>query len=354
MKRYKMTITILSPIHIGTGEDLEPLEYMVKDRLFYRLNLTDFLQSLPEDLKTQFYRATDSSNPVLLRKFIAQHIDLKKYTLFTADACDAFIQAYERNLNNPKNQLLVNLMTRTGADYCPYLPGSSIKGAIRTAIISCLLQHKNIHSPDIKNFEKQVLGHSNARQDPFRCLKIADAPLPDNATFIDKVEIFNPQARVTTGPSGIQMFYEQCFSLLDEQNITASTTLVIDDKLPAKTYFNQRTERNENAVSLRLSHQLIIESCKKFYLPKIESEHNKFYKASKELDQCNKPLLEVNFADNEFPIRVGRFSHIECVTVDGLRKPMGAAARRGWGKTRTLSAGKMAMGWVKVTVRPVT
>lgn len=353
MKRYRMNLKILSPVHIGSGQELDPLEYFVKDRFFYRLNMTSFLQDLPDRLKQNFYQAVNAANPINLRRFIADNIDLDKYTLFLADASESFVQAYERNLNNPRNQLLVNLMTRTGASHYPYLPGSSIKGAIRTAVISCLAKQKNTRLANERSFENQVLGHADGKQDPFRCVKISDAVLPDNATFIDKVEIFKPDARSGPSPVGIQMFYEQCFSMLDNQDITAATQMAVDNELPDKNYFNKRNNRNENAVSMKLSAEQIVKCCREFYTPKMQSDHNLFYKSSAELDNCNSPLLDMKFGDNEFPIRMGRFSHIECTTVDGLRKPGGAAARRGFGTTRTLSGGDMAMGWVKVSLKPM-
>ncbi len=352
MKRYQMTIKVLSPVHIGTGQELDPLEYMVQDGLFRRLDLTGFLQSLPDAQKQQFYEAVNSENPVRLRKFITKSIGLEKYTLFCADASETFAEAYKRNLDNPLNQLLVNLTARTGRTHYPYLPGSSIKGALRTAVISCIAEHKNITKPDIRRFERDVLGHNDGKQDPFRCVKIADAMLPDNATFIDKVEIFKPTARSGPDPAGIQMFYEQCFSMLDGEDVEATTTMAIDNLLPDKDHFNQRNRRREPAVSMKITAEQITDYCRRFYLPKIETEHNNFYRAEKNKELANQRLLDVKFGQNEFPVRLGRFSHIECTTVDGLRRPGGAAARRGHGGTRTLSGGEMAMGWVKVSFIP--
>ena len=147
------------------------------------------------------------------------------------------------------------------------------------------------------------------------------------------------------------MFYEQCFSLLDGEDINATTVLAIDSLLPERDYFNRKVRRREPAVSMKLSADQIVDACREFYGPKIQSEHNNFYRSSPLLEKRNKPLLDVTFEHNEFPIRLGRFSHIECTTVDGLRRPGGAAVRRGFGGTRTLSGGSMAMGWAKVSLK---
>jgi len=73
---------------------------------------------------------------------------------------------------------------------------------------------------------------------------------------------------------------------------------------------------------MKMLAELIVDCCKKFYTPKIRRDHEFFYKSCTKLEQCNKLLLDVKFDDNEFPIRIGRFSHIECTTVDNLRRPV--------------------------------
>lgn len=343
MKRYNIKIQVLSPIHIGSGEQIDPLEYVVDGNLFFRLDINRFLSELPEQLKKDFYTATDSANPVVLRHFFLKNMDYKKHQLYQSVAQPSFIESYKQSIDDPKTQLLVNLMTRSPGDYKAYIPGSSIKGAIRTAVISTLANQRNIKPRNFKKFENEVLQYRDGKRDPFRCLRIADASLPAVSTYIDRVQIYNPESKTGPDPRGIQMFYEMCFSMMDEEKIAPRTTLHIDDQLPRKKSIS-------NAVSKGLAVEGIIKSCKDFYLPKIESEHNKFYRSSHELEEANKPLLDVTFGDNEFPLRLGRFSHIECTTVDTFRNPGGAAQRRGFGNTRTLCDGRMAMGWAKVTV----
>jgi hypothetical protein len=91
----------------------------------------------------------------------------------------------------------------------------------------------------------------------------------------------------------------------------------------------------------------------------MQAEHDIFYKSNAELEVNSQRLLDVQYADNEFPIRLGRFSHVECTTVDDYRKPKtrrtrdGRSLPYGNGKTRTLSAGTMPMGWAKVRLEPI-
>lgn len=355
MKRYKMTLTILSPVHIGSGQDIDPTEYVVKDDIFYRLDLPRFLSQMPPALRAEFDQRVTDPNPFAIRDFIRRHADPKKFACFSADAT-TFQHVYDQSVDNPDRQLEVNLFTRTPGTWHAYIPGSSIKGAIRTAVVSEWAKTKKLNRGepiDPKWFEKNVLGYQDAKQDPFRCVRISDAQLPESPTFIDRAKIFK-LAKTPGGPdpSGILMFYEQTFSMLDDETIQAQGTLDIDDLLPQKQVFDKRQNRQIPAVSKPINAlDILLKACRQFYLPKMEHEHQKFYRSSPELEENSRRLLDVQYADNEFPIRLGRFSHVECTTVDDFRKPYNS---RGYGKSRTLSGGTMPMGWVKVRLDPIS
>ncbi|HOK67471.1 MAG TPA: type III-A CRISPR-associated RAMP protein Csm5 [Anaerohalosphaeraceae bacterium] len=352
MKRYKMTLTILSPVHIGSGQDIDPTEYVVKNGVFYRIDLARFLSEMPPSLRAEFDRRVSDPNPFVIRDFIRNHVDPEKYACFKADA-PAFESEYKNSLSNPNRQLEVSLFTRTPVTWRAYIPGSSIKGAIRTAVISELAKSKKPSKIDPKYFEKDVLGYGDARQDPFRCVKISDAMLPDSPTFIDKTEIFKLKKTSGADPSKIQMFYEQCFSMLDGEDIRAEGTLDIDDQLPKKSIYDNREKKEIPAVSMKLDAYTILKACRAFYQPKMQQEHDKFYRSSPELEQNSQKLLELlnKCNDSEFPLRIGRFSHVECTTVDEFREPYNS---RGFGNSRTLSGGTMPMGWVKVRLEPIS
>jgi len=356
MKRYKMTITILSPVHIGSGQQIDPLEYLVKDTIFYRLDTARFLSTLTANLKAKFNEALKSSNPVTMREFIVDNLDTKKYSLFSAATGPDFEKAYKDNVDSINNQLLVELFPRCGTQLRAYLPGSSIKGAIRTAVVSQLAKpgiSPAVYTDDRgqhpyksgTRLEKYILRCKDAKQDPFKMLRIADAFLPDDATFIDLAQIYKrDRAAGAADPGKIQIFCEQCFSMLDNERITAEGMLEINTDLIGKKGVDRRGN-SVDAVSMPLTAEQILNSCKAFYLPKMDHEHKVFYDDNPQLRTHSQKLLDVKYADNECPIRIGRFCHVECHTLDNYREPK---TRRGWGKTRTLSAGTMPMGWVKM------
>jgi len=371
MKRYKMQIEILSPVHIGSGEQIDPLEYVIDEapdtdgaRVFYRLDIAGFLSGLDASQKNRFNEALKSNRPLMMREFLAREIKgaaLEKFTLFRVDTGPSFEEAYSKSRNDMNNQLLVELFPRCGFSQQAYLPGSSIKGSIRTAVVSQLAepgidrrlytnrQGKLDRGSGVR-LEQKILGYHDAKQDPFKMLRITDAFLPPAATFIDRVQIYNPARRQGPDPAGIKMFYEQCFSMLDGEHIVAGGILEINDDLVGKKGVD-KSKKPVNAVSRPLTAEQIARSCRDFYRPKMEDEHENFYcnRNDPDLEKHSDRLLDVEYADLEFPVRIGRFSHVECHTLDGYRQPK---TRRGWGKTRMLSDGRMPMGWAKISLAP--
>ena len=155
MRRYKLKLQLLSPIHIGNGEEISPFEYVLKGDVFYRVDLARFLSNLTTSQRSEFDKATRSGNILAMRDFVRNNCDLDKYALYTNMAQDSFIDAYNENIRNSRNQLLVDMLVRSGSDYSPYIPGSSIKGAIRTAIVSKYGESMHYLKKD-KNIEKNT------------------------------------------------------------------------------------------------------------------------------------------------------------------------------------------------------
>lgn len=359
MKRYEMTLTALSPIHIGAGEEISPFEYVIRkieqadnQPFLFRIDLPRFLADLSPDLRQKFDYAVQRAGTVYMRKFIADHADPFTYQLYLAPVGGDLADLYFAKLDSPDNQLTINPTMRRLDTWQPLIPGSSIKGAIRTAVVSAAVNQKakkENYRPDLKNrhWEGEVLGNNrDIRSDPFRAVSVEDVSLPRDAISIDTGVIFKPDIGDKPDPGGIQQFYERTFSILDDEpDITGTAILGIQDHL------NRR-----NAVSLPLNAECLAAVCKKFYLPKMESDHNRFYCSRRDLDKINRPLIdqfgsEAHYGPLEFPIRLGHFSHCECVTVDTFRDPKTRLDISG--TTRTLVNREMPFGWAKISLKPL-
>ncbi len=46
MKKYKFHCEILSPVHIGSGREIEPLDYIIENGRLYKISFEKFVISM--------------------------------------------------------------------------------------------------------------------------------------------------------------------------------------------------------------------------------------------------------------------------------------------------------------------
>ncbi len=368
MPAYRMTLTMLSPVHIGSGEEIDPIEYVVRQEgqgeaarcVLYALDLPALLGRLTDAQRRDFNAAADQAATTYLRKFIAKTVDLHQDVRWQSTCSPETYELYQQGLDSEQSQLRITLMTRDALTGQPYIPGSSIKGALRTAWVSqAAAQYRGrvdlevIHERD---FEPEVLGYrsedqrgrirADIRADPFRAVSVGDAPLCADSNAIDPVEIYKPGRTASQpDPAGILMFYDMTFSAIDDQPITAAGRLTIDERLARTPARGARNWSFDRCVAGAVAAPDLLTACNTFYRPRLQDEIKRFPR----LQTCGRKLQGCVEAmgPTEALIRLGRFSHVECVTV----------ARRGGppsqtGTTRSLAAGELPMGWAKLTLAP--
>ncbi len=209
------------------------------------------------------------------------------------------------------------MMARTGARHEPYLPGSSIKGAIRTAWVwykagagetrpGLAAQAGQVHA-DI--FEAEVLGYrvqlgggpeatidtTDPHADPLRSLRIRDAYLVPDSNVIERVMLYEGEGKAAREP----MFCDATFSGLEDEPITATGEMTVYNELQAhRVLEGLRSEagrrwRWPKAVSDEIRPEQILEACRKFYLENLAREHERFYKPNKYLRPIGEKLVSL-------------------------------------------------------------
>lgn len=191
---HNVIITTLSPLVIKSGEELESHEYYLdeKEKKISIINFQSFLSNLPPLKIKEFESLCQAKRiSVELRKFIKANWDKKSYTR-QIPVSDSFIKEYVEQFNNDSAELNVKLHAYSAGK--PIVPGSSLKGIIRTALGNQAYQHDKI-DPVKYDIDK----------DPFRFLKVSDsANHPE--TMICKLEVFG--SRQGFIPTGIKEFAE--------------------------------------------------------------------------------------------------------------------------------------------------
>ena len=154
------TITCLTPVHIGSGEKLGKTEYLydARRRQVSIIDGSKFYQLLlKKDKIDEFARA------LYTPKGFNLYVWLKKNN-FTAEEIAAIAQRVVKVLSVETNVNEIALQARQ-ADGRLYIPGSSIKGAIRTAVLSSLLQNNPFEQKRLwLKLEQDIVNARNAKE----------------------------------------------------------------------------------------------------------------------------------------------------------------------------------------------
>ncbi|MBN2414934.1 type III-A CRISPR-associated RAMP protein Csm5 [bacterium] len=358
-KHYTANAEILLPVHVGGGSEyaLDPLEYAVKDGWLYHIDLGNMLASDGSFAKIFIETTENDQSIVHVRTMITEAFnpDIKDNWRFRTRVSSQFEQEFKKKLSDIGNQLIVQCMLHE-AGY-PVIPGSSIKGSIRTAILNgradanvqSRIKSEMARVPRSKQSsiaEGKVLsaikenrrGQENfdIKADPFKGVKISDAILPADSTIIVNVQNVSIHDEAT----GIPMWVEA---------IKPGTTFTFD--LSLLSVDNQmKNKMGINAPLIGKNDLLTMSTA--FYSAALQEENEKFYQNiadSQTAEEIDTVISEIQGTGNETGVlRLGRFSHLESMTFNGpLRMPNHA---KGWGNTRNLMNGMMPMGVVKFSM----
>lgn len=341
MTSHTILCEVLSPVHVGTGKEINTLEYVITNGKLYKISFERLVAAMDTATRSAFEDIIDTGNLVKLRQFVSKRINVNQDAVYCIEVSGTIERMYEDKFDDLRNQLLINPFFRTQGERIPALPGSSLKGAIRTAIMTQLVKRKKPSRPrnvrEERVFEQTILGCNDAKNDPFRGLKIRDASLHNEVMQLRTIENFSRKHGGSLHPTGIQMNCEVTCSMLTGKQLEFNVELIFDDLLFASGYVRER-----------LCPEGIKKACNAFYRPKMKMEHEKFYKNSN-VEGSSSQLLNVPFKEDSFLLRTGRFSGVESVTLDEYRNPRPPGRRRGWGTSRSLADGLYPMGWVKAT-----
>jgi len=192
----RITLKALSPVHIGTGIEYSPLEFVLntdkgnKDWL-WRIDPSRFLSSLSEERREQFAAAAGNKDFSLER--FAQGMDLRPMRRY-------IVRDFTGRSSIPAVRECIKTADRA------YIPGSSLKGAFRTALLWSVAKdderfvsaireeaRERINKGTIgKRYEESVFNCSNEKYNPtydlLKFLAVSDfMPKAVNKIRLDKV-----------------------------------------------------------------------------------------------------------------------------------------------------------------------
>ncbi|MEM4397186.1 MAG: type III-A CRISPR-associated RAMP protein Csm5 [Candidatus Woesearchaeota archaeon] len=166
--KYKLKIKVLSPIHIGNGLEYYPSNVIIQEGHLIKVNMSKLYNNLNDNLKNEFEEYMMSDSPKKeLRTFLKQY-NIREFSKEYKLKYYAKPENNNSNSNQNKNpnQIYRNikyLESMKDSKNNFYIPGSSLKGAIRTAIIYKRLKEMNNYKRYLKNLnekqEKEIVFH---------------------------------------------------------------------------------------------------------------------------------------------------------------------------------------------------
>lgn len=186
LQSYRCTLEILSPIHIGFGQTLYPDNYIIQkeNNSYYRISFADYFQKLQAKEREELTQLLEQGDTIKIRNFIHKNYKEKYGYIYKGKVSQKVLKDYIDKFSgtNKKNENKTFEIEETiKSDFRVYIPGSSIKGAIRTAFLA------NEFDPDKKEYfiERNSTQNTKPFQEP-RIEKIKKYLPDERKAFIEK------------------------------------------------------------------------------------------------------------------------------------------------------------------------
>ncbi|BCX88936.1 CRISPR-associated protein Csm5 [Methylomarinovum tepidoasis] len=344
-------ITPLSPVHMGTGEDYVPTNYVIEDEALFEFDV-EALTNLPEADRRALDRILNGKPETRMIRQVQAFFHERRERLIPhavnlVRTCRGVAALYRARVGKAANveasgKEAINQLAIERAAYNPgdrrlLLPGSGLKGAIRTALLDQINQGRPL-PPDLKGdrranqkLQERLFGYSmrELHKDPMRLVQVSDARWcgPESLNSAEILFAVNRKKQPVTRNG------KEVRSQAKQGNLP----LLLECAAPLRL----RAFRSSLAVSdvhaaddhpalpkLRFDFEAIAAACNAFYRPIFDRELERL-QARSFLDASwhqtvqtllDDPGLQKRLEENcAFLLRVGRHSGAESVTLNGVR-----------------------------------
>jgi len=308
----RIRLHVLSPIHIGCDDIFEPTSFVIDENRnkLVEFDPADFIKHLTAEQRNEFMRICSGDNLLAIYKFVKrvfnQEISGRK-----VDIASGLLEHYKSVLKKSSydtkaiiNQFTINKTAYNPQTNEPYIPGTSVKGAARTAYLSHLAVSKGKKDAKEKAKDLEIaLLQGEFDTDPFRMVKVSDFQSVEQVrTKI--VYGVNKKKRVSDWATKASSGPLQIFEVIESGGVFEG---IINIGIPEKKAGIKTPV--EQTTLLKAVHQ----------------HYNKLYAQEVAITkECGfRPVtadsFSKRFGDSCFLIRIGRHSGAEAVTIEGNR-----------------------------------
>ncbi len=357
MKYMHMKLEVLTPVHVGSGETLDPTTYVIKDDpegpVLHTLDLMAWIEDHhdPNGLALRFA----GRDLPAIRGFLRDEVDTSIYSLGRCLVTSKEVyRKYGKELANPKSRHRLNFgkHLRNAQTQAVIIPGSSLKGAMRTAVIDYLDREKGLdlrqesrrYNKGYEDALKKALGAIG--ENAFKLLKVGDFEAPlETSLIVSAVEVGKNDAKKATPKDPCEVAASRLLAPGGGSVLYGRLALGgFVEKQPV-----DRLEVSKPGYASQWDWDALAALVSRFYGERFEQERRKFYtlpgreNTRNALEQVAGEICKPG--RGEMVLRVGHYSHVECMTITD-NAPRGRNGK--FGTTRTLANGVYPFGWVKL------
>ena len=343
LQEHHLKITTLTPVHIGCGEDYTPTDYVIDDETLFAFDSSIVSDALPKNIHQQLMRLVSGSRQDDVLKQIQGLFHEHRESLMARAShylpvASGVAELYEQRIGQTAqqeekgkkviNQLEIERTFYNPVSQMPVIPGSSLKGAIRTALLDFANNSKAVLPREKNNdLQKRLFDYNNFEKDPMRLIRLDDTIYTTNDGIQSEIRfaVNRSRSEPAQGKTGGTMAEDkglyQLLETLPELNVRA-----YDSRLTIQKVSHLQQKNKLPSDEFYWDIEKIAHACNKFYWLLLEQEMNTIGQRSyvkpdwkQDVHQLLfgiKPLLESNKA---MLLRVGRHSGAEAVTLNGVR-----------------------------------
>jgi hypothetical protein len=159
---------VITPVHIGSGNQINRYDYVLFENGIGLIDKVKFNERVKKDKKlfSEFLKVSENLSNLI--EFLEEEV-LDEEISEIIEASNGILDKLEKNYSRAIEEFIKDKFLNT-----PIIPGSTIKGAIRTAILDYVV----LKNPELKriknpiNLEKEVFG--DVKEDSLKALFVSD------------------------------------------------------------------------------------------------------------------------------------------------------------------------------------
>ena len=326
-KPLNIRLHVISPVHIGCDDVYEPTNFVIdeKKESLIEFDPMDFIKSLSSKDRDEFSGICmegSVSSIIKIYRFISNRPVKGREVELAKELNSHYKRVKDLPINNETkirqelNRFEIKKTAFNNHDKLPYIPGSSLKGALRTAVLSGLAKEAGIkdwwgvsqarENDRAKELEGNLLKirRGDFETDPFRLIKVSDLlPFGDVKTKI--VYAINKKKKTSEfearGP----------FQLME----TIKEGAIFEGRI------NILQPQGGSMIRNPIGVEQLLKSANAFFIPAVNDER----KITNDIGAGQVVVKRINekfkgkIGQSAYLIRLGRHSGAEAVTIEGNR-----------------------------------